>query len=180
MQSERPARIIGHPTVIIVGSQAILGSYDEQALPADTTMSREVDVLPIGDDPAHTIALADAIEGVVGEWSIFEERHGFSIDGVDTTTAVLPDGWRSRLVMVSNENTAAPSGSLRFTGWCLDKEDLCVAKLCALREKDQRFVAALLGAGFVDRSIIADRLRTLPDQHDRAARRALAWLGMSG
>jgi hypothetical protein len=25
--------------------------------------------------------------------------------------------------------TAAPSGAPQYTGWCLDKEDLCVAKL---------------------------------------------------
>jgi hypothetical protein len=28
-----------------------------------------------------------------------------------------------------NANTAAPAGEPRFTGWCLDKGDLCVAKL---------------------------------------------------
>lgn len=33
---------------------------------------------------------------------------------------------------VQNANTAAPVGEPQFTGWCLDKEDLCVAKLCAL------------------------------------------------
>jgi len=43
---------------------------------------------------------------------------------------------------VQNANTAPPSGQPQFTGWCLDKEDLCVAKLCALREKDQNFVTA--------------------------------------
>jgi hypothetical protein len=46
-----------------------------------------------------------------GELSPFEELHGFSIDGVDLETSALP------------------------AGWCLDKEDLCVAKLCAFREK---------------------------------------------
>jgi hypothetical protein len=35
------------------------------------------------------------------------------------------------LVKVQNANTAAPAGSPRFMGWCIDKEDLCVAKLCA-------------------------------------------------
>lgn len=57
--------------------------------------------------------------------------HGFSIDGVDLTTAVLPQGWRRRLVRVRNANTAHISGQPQFTGWCLDKEDLCVSKLCA-------------------------------------------------
>jgi hypothetical protein len=30
-------------------------------------------------------------------------------------------------------------------------EDLCVAKLCAFREKDQNFVAALVRSALVDR-----------------------------
>jgi hypothetical protein len=90
-------------------------------------MSVEVDILPIADDNAETARLADLIEGVVGEFSPFEELHGFSIDGVGLETSVLPDCWRERLIKVQNANTAAPSGEPVFTGWCLDKEDLCVA-----------------------------------------------------
>ena len=110
-------QIIGHPAVIIVGSQAILGTYDEEELPPEATMSVEVDVLPIADSNAETGELADLIEGVAGEWSPFEEQHGFSIDGVDLTTAVLPTGGRDRLVRVQNANTAAPSGRPQFIGW---------------------------------------------------------------
>jgi hypothetical protein len=52
-------------------------------------------------------------------------------------------GWRDRLVKVQTRTPPPPSGEPQFIGWCLDKEDLCVAKLCALREKDQNFVDAL-------------------------------------
>ena len=95
-------------------------------------MSIEVDILPIADSNDETARLADLIEGVAGEFSPFEQLHGFSIDGVDLETSALPDGWRDRLVKVQNANTAAPGGEPRFTGWCLDKEDLCVAKLLRL------------------------------------------------
>lgn len=88
-------------------------------------MSVEVDILPIGQDNAETGRLADTIEGVAGEFSQFEELHGYSIDGVDLETSTLPDGWRDRLVKVQNANTAAPAGQPQFTGWCIDKEDLC-------------------------------------------------------
>ena len=67
-------------------------------------------------------------------------------------------------------------GEPRFTGWCLDKEDLCVAKLCAFREKDRTFVAALLDAGLVDGVVIAARLGWVPDKHLPATERALSWL----
>lgn len=139
-------------------------------------MSAEIDILPLVDDGDEAARLADLIEGVAGEWSPFEERHGFSIDGVDLTTAVLPAGWRDRLIKVQNANTAPPTGKPQYIGWCLDKEDLCVAKLCALREKDQNFVAALLDAGLLDAEVIAKRLPTVPEPHHPAAQRALAWL----
>lgn len=169
-------QIIGQPAVIIVGSQAILGTYSETELPEAATMSIEVDVLPIAATNEETARLADVIEGVAGEWSPFEQQHGFSIDGVDLTTATLPAGWRDRLVRVQNANTAAPSGRPQFTGWCLDKEDLCVAKLCAYREKDLNFVAALIAAHLVDTDLIAARLPTVPSSHAGAAGRALTWL----
>jgi hypothetical protein len=80
------------------------------------------------------------------------------------------------LVKVQNANTAAPSGGPRATGWCLDKEDLCVAKLAAFREKDRDFVRALLDAGLVDADLIASRLSTTPPEHLAATERALVWL----
>lgn len=169
-------QIIQHPAVIVVGSQAILGSYREEELPLEATMSIEVDILPLADTNEETARLADLIEGVAGEWSPFEEQHGFSIDGVDLQTAVLPEGWRDRLVKVQNANTAPPSGTPEFTGWCLDKEDLCVAKLCAFREKDQNFVAALLDAGLVDAGVIAQRLHTVAENHLPATERSHTWL----
>lgn len=78
---------------------------------------------------------------------------------------------------MQNANTAAPSGEPRFIGWCVDKEDLCVAKLCALREKDQNFVAALLDASLVDADVISARLATVPTRFRPNAVRALEWLG---
>jgi len=141
-------QIIGHSDVIVVGSQSILGTFREEQLPPEAA----------------------------GEFSPFEELHGFSIDGVDLETSALPEGWRDRLVKVQNPNTAAPAGEPQFTGWCLDKEDLCVAKLCALREKDRAFVAALLAHGLVDPAVILERVPTVGPRHQAAAGRAAAWI----
>lgn len=169
-------QIIQRPEVIIVGSQSILGTFDDRDLPAEATMSREVDVLPIAETNEQTAHLADVIEGVAGEWSPFEEQHGFSIDGVDLTTVVHPDGWRERLVKVQNDHTAAPSGQPMFTGWCLDPHDLCVAKLCAGREKDLNFVAALVREELVDAKIIELRLSDVDHAYESSASRGRMWL----
>lgn len=169
-------QVTGLTEVIIVGSQAILASYTEDELPFYATRSAEVDVLPMVADANEIQFLADQLEGVAGELSDFAELHGFSIDGVDLETAVLPEGWRGRLVKVQSSNTAAPSGYPQFIGWCLDKEDLCVAKLCALREKDQNFVDALITAALVDPGVVASRLSTVPERCRSAAERASRWL----
>lgn len=77
--------------MIVIGSQAILGTYDESQLPAAATMSIEVDILPIADTNDESARLADLVEGVAGEFSPYEALHGFSIDGVDLDAAVLPE-----------------------------------------------------------------------------------------
>lgn len=97
-------QIIHTSEVIVVGSQAILGTYREDELPAAATMSVEVDILPIAADNQETARLADLIEGVAGELSPFEQLDGYSIDGVDLDTSVLPASWHDRLVRVQNAN----------------------------------------------------------------------------
>jgi hypothetical protein len=47
-------QIIGGTEVIVVGSQAILGTFREDQLQAEATMSIEVDILPIADDNTKT------------------------------------------------------------------------------------------------------------------------------
>jgi len=161
--------IAGIDSVIIVGSQSILGSFTTNELPRTATLSREVDILPDVEDPDKVAQLSDLIEGVAGEMSPFEELHGFSLDGVDLTTSILPDGWRDRLVLVSNESTMDVTTGRQYTGWCLDPADLCVAKLCAGREKDREFVFALFEAGLVDRRLVRCRLNLIPEPHAKEA-----------
>ncbi len=89
-----------------------------------------------------------------------------SIDGVSLSTAALPAGWRDRLVKLQNANTAANGGTPRFTGWCLEPHDLCVAKLVALRGRDANFLASLLAAGAT----------SPPERHRRRNRRILMFM----
>ncbi|MGO4585217.1 hypothetical protein AB4Z38_15245 [Arthrobacter sp. 2RAF6] len=97
--------IIRQDAVIIIGSQAILASFTEEELPVETTMSDEVDIAPMNDD--DTQSLATELDAAIGEMSYFHETHGFYVQGVGQVTAVLPAGWTSRLVKVSNANTLA-------------------------------------------------------------------------
>jgi hypothetical protein len=159
--------IVQQESVIIIGSQSVLASWDEDRLPPRATQSVEVDVCPMEDDDAES--LATYLDGVIGELSPFHETHGFYVQGVGRGTAILPDGWVGRLVPLSNENTRGR------TGLCLEPHDLCVAKLLAGREKDHEFVTALLDARLVDADVIGQRLAVTQTEPERLSR-ATAWL----
>ena len=116
----------------------------------------EADIFPL-----HRPELADLIDGSIGELSPFEEIFGYYAQGVGPTTAVLPEGWRQRVVKIQNDNT-----DLKI-GYCLEPHDLAVSKLAAGREKDGTFVAAMLRHGIVDPASLQERITQLPLPPDR-------------
>ena len=120
--------------VVVIGSQAVL-------------LSNEADVFP----REHT-ERTDLIDSTIGEGSPFERAFGYYAHGVDETTAILPQGWRDRLILVTGENT-------RFIrGWCLEVHDLAIAKYAAGREKDRDFTRALVRHSMVRREVLEQRL----------------------
>jgi hypothetical protein len=145
--------ITDDPQILVIGSQAILGSFRDEALPDAATRSIEVDIA-FFDDPDE--AKSDAVDGAIGELSRFHETNGYYGQGVGVATAVLPAGWEERLVRF--EDPAAEPSRAR----CLDPHDLVVSKLVAGREKDLEFARALVDAGCVDVTILEARARLLP------------------
>jgi hypothetical protein len=125
------AAITGAPEFVIVGSQALLGQFPEA--PEELLVSIEADVFSLRD-PADS----DLIDGSIGEGSPFHQTFGYYAHGVSVETAVLPEGWRQRLIPIHNQNTGGG------TGLCLEIHDLAVSKLVAGREKDLDFFSGLL------------------------------------
>lgn len=148
--------IADEPEIVIIGSQAILGSHPDA--PAPLTDSMEADVFP-----RRRPELADAVDGAIGEGSAFQAAFGYYAHGVGPETATLPAGWEERLVPVCNENTRGA------TGWCLEPHDLAVSKLAAGREKDLMFVETLLRYGLASAEAIRQRLErtSFPDPAQR-------------
>jgi hypothetical protein len=109
----------------------VLGQFPQA--PDELLISIEADVFSLRD-PADN----DLIDGSIGEGSPFHQTFGYYAHGVSQETAILPAGWRERLIPVHNENTG--SG----TGLCLEIHDLAVSKLVAGREKDLNFISGLL------------------------------------
>lgn len=132
--------------IVVIGSQAVLGEFP--GAPAALLASMEAGVFPL-NHPER----ADRIEGAIGEGSRFHEEFGYYAQAVSESTAMLPAGWRRRLVRVENENTGG------IAGLCLDVHDLAISKYVAGREKDLAFTARLARHGLVGKKTLLERLR---------------------
>ncbi len=141
------AGITGADRFVIIGSQALLGQFPDS--PAELLVSIEADLFTLRSPED-----ASLIDGSIGEASPFHQTFGYYAHGVGEETAVLPDGWKERLVEIHNENTG---GS---TGLCIEVHDLAVSKLVAGREKDLSFVAGLLRHRLATLELVRDRLET--------------------
>ena len=121
---------------IIVGSQSILGAVPN---PHEVfTMSAEADIYPL-----QAPDLAEKIEGAIGEGSQFHQTYGYYAQGVGPETALLPQGWMSRVHRVQSAATN------HRVGYCLDLPDLFMSKAAAGRDKDREFCMAMLAHGYV-------------------------------
>lgn len=157
------ADVVGVVDLVVLGSQAILGTYEDWQLPDEATRSTEADVavdaevarVDLGVDASE---LADRIDGALGEGSRFHETYGYYAQGVETATAILTTGWRDRLVPV---NCDGRDGTTAAVGWCLEVNDLWLAKAAAGRQKDLEFCRALAVADLVSLEICTARMADL-------------------
>jgi hypothetical protein len=147
------ASILGTAELMVIGSQAVHAAVDG-ALPEAAQRSVEVDVVAFDDPDGRK---ADLVDGSIGEASMFHATFGYYAQGVSESTAVLPEGWRDRLVAFE---TPATNG---VVAWCLEVHDLWISKAIANREKDVAFCAALLSAGLVNTSVLRSRLDAVSD-----------------
>lgn len=147
------SRIVDERDFLVIGSAAVLGTFDDDQLPYEASRSDEADIAPYNDPDGEKSLL---VEGSLGQGSQFHTTFGYFADGVDFQTAIAPAGWQGRLVPF------ATPGCGDGRGWCLECHDLAAAKLAAGRQKDYEFVGALLDAGLLDLLVLAERLDILP------------------
>lgn len=158
--------IVNSADLLVIGSQSVLATWDERRLPKAAIRSMEADVATLDGDEAKS----DLIDGNIGEGSRFHETFGFYAQGVSLKTAVLPAGWRDRLVVLDNERTKPGRGL------CLEPHDCVASKLVAGRAKDYEFAAALVKAGLVKLDVLAKRVALL--EIDGATRAGIVtWMG---
>lgn len=147
------AAVADEREIVVIGSQAILGSFPDP--PRAMLFSAEADVYPL-NDPAK----AEAIDGSLGDGSYFHSTFGYYAHGVGPETAVAPTGWEDRLVRVEIPARVGQSGGV--VALCLEPHDLVLAKCVAGRERDWEFAAEAITADLVEAEELLRRLPDLP------------------
>jgi len=163
----------GLTDLVVVGSQAVLGTHEDWLLPTEATRSNEADVAvdiatAQASEGTDETALADQIDGAIGEGSHFHQTFGYYGQGVETATATLTTGWRERLVpLVCHDRDGE---TVNAVGWCLEIQDLWLSKAAAGRPKDLEYCLALARDGLVDLDEIHRRANELREpERTRAA-----------
>lgn len=157
--------ILGVDEVLVIGSQAIHASIDISLPEAERSI--EVDIAGMRDPSGSK---ADLIDGSIGELSVFQQTYGYYARGVTPKTAVLPSGWRGRLI---------PYESTRTNGvraMCLEPHDLWISKAIAGRTKASEFCSALVRHGIVDPLLLVRRLAKVRNLESIVRERVRTWI----
>jgi len=160
-------RITGERQFIIIGSQSLHGKRPDLA----DTILKSIEADLIAKNERDRTEWLNAI----GVDSPFHQSFGYYADPVDERTAVLPKGWKGRLVHLAAGDT---DGAV---GLCLDPHDLAISKYVARRQKDIVFNRALARRGIVSRQKVLELLGATPiPQERKAAIRGYIELDFSG
>lgn len=140
--------ITGEKRFIVIGSQSLHGKHPD--LPDEILRSAEADLIA-GRKRSRSEWL-----NAIGQDSHFHENFGYYADPVDEKTAVLPKGWKGRLVNLPAGDTGG------VIGLCLDPHDLAIAKYVARREKDLTFTRELARRKIVGQRRLVELLAQTP------------------
>jgi uncharacterized nucleotidyltransferase DUF6036 len=163
----RAASVIsGEREFVLVGTASLLASVPEP--PQGLAFTRDADLYPL-----RAPEKAKLIEGTIGELSAFHTSYDYYAQGVGPETAVLPEGWQSRLVKLQNANTNDA------IAYALEPHDLAASKLVASREKDREFVAEMLKHEIISPAVLSERIGALPPPHAGRVGELRAWVARS-
>jgi len=132
---EEARRLTGHRDYVVIGSLSILGTQDEEGLPAEMAVSIDIDSYTRAD-PGRIHDVKEAL----GEGSDFHRVHGYYLDPVSPSLPSLPDGWQGRM-------TSLEQDGLRL--WFLDPDDAAISKYARSQPNDLRWIRAGILSGHV-------------------------------
>lgn len=136
--------------VVVLGSASLLASFPEMGDGTEPLAATyDADLCPQPFDETTALMIHESL----GESGAFHLRHGYHVDVLrDSIFETLPHGWRERLVPVPGCDSAA----------ALEPHDLAATKLLVGRAKDIALVRHLASAGRLSRTIVEQRLDSIP------------------
>ena len=147
------ASVAGEQEIVVIGSQAILGSHPDP--PEELLASMEADVYPLANPER-----ADEIAGALGDGSPFQGTYGYYAHGVGPETVKAPRGWEHRLIRVPIP--PRPGSEAGAIALCLESHDLVLSKCAAGRQRDWDFAREALKGGVVEYEELERRIDALP------------------
>lgn len=141
-------KLIPHPELVVIGSNSILGGMPAAQVPAQMSMSIDLDAY-LKRDPDRTGELA----AMLGENSSYHLDKGVFLDVVSPRLLTAPDGWEARMNKVERDG---------LTVWFLEPVDAAISKLVRGEARDLRWVKGGLAAGILTIAQIRVRLPRTP------------------
>ena len=141
---QQAKNLTGHQDFVIVGSLSILGVANQKIIPAEMSMSNDVDCYT-KTDPSRIFDLVETL----GENTAFHEKTGIFLDAVSPELPTLPDGWRNRLMKVGRDGLRA---------WFLDPNDAAISKYARGEPRDRRWIEAGISRGLISLSMVQFRV----------------------
>ena len=161
-------RQTGHKDYVVVGSLSILGTRDEDELPAEMAMSNDIESYTKAD-PARI----DDLKALLGEDSVFHRANGYYLDPVSPSLPSLPDGWNARMTMIARDEVRV---------WFLDPDDAAISKYARGQPNDVRWIRAGILSGYISLPKVEARIASTTfldgEEADRVRKQVaadLAW-----
>lgn len=160
---QQAADHLGHREFVVIGSLSILALETWFDIPADMTMSNDLDCYTRLDPPR----IFD-IAPLLGENSPAHQALGYFIDPVSPALPSLPDGWEARMNRVEHQGIVA---------WFLDPNDAALSKYARGEPRDRRWIRAGIRVGVVSLPVVRSRLpsvRFLDDAEQQSTQQRVA------
>lgn len=136
----------GHTDYVVIGSLSVLALEDGNAIPAEMSMSIDIDCYTKADPP-RIFDLA----ATLGEDSCFRLQHGYYLDPVSPSLPSLPEGWDARMACIDRDGLHI---------WFLEANDAAISKYARSEPRDLRWARAGIKAGLISLPTVRARLRS--------------------
>lgn len=134
-----------HTDYVVIGSLSVLGLGDDSPIPADMTVSNDIDCFTKAD-PERILGLQAAL----GVDSAFHVANGYYLDPVSPSLPSLPEGWEGRMNMIERDGIRV---------WFLEPNDAAMSKYARGERRDQRWIRSGAVNGLVSLPTVNARLK---------------------